>query len=103
MKRDPGEMAVWLASTKQRTRKLDKYEREILRWIREHPDLSSAQVADCLDERISALKVGEGTVRRRVGEIRKEHNIPKSTSKQVYEAIPDLPMGFQAQVDFGQC
>lgn len=103
LKRNPEEMAIWLASTKQRTRKLDKYEKDILKWLREHPDLSSAQVSDWLDEGISGLKVGESTVRRHVGEIRKAYNIPKRTSKRVYEAIPDLPMGFQAQVDFGQC
>lgn len=100
--KDPEEMALWLASTKRRTRKLDKYKNEILGWLREHPDLSSAQVADWLDERYPTFEVGESTVRRYVREIRLEFNIPKTTHKRVYEAVPDLPLGFQAQVDFGQ-
>lgn len=102
LKRDPDEMALWLASTKRRTRKLDKYKSEILDWLKEHPDLSSAQIADWLDERYPDFKVGESTVRRYVGELRKEYKIPKVTNKRDYEAVPELPMGFQAQVDFGQ-
>ena len=100
--KDPEEMALWLASTKRRTRKLDKYKNEILGWLREHPDLSSAQIADWLDERHPTFEVGESTVRRYVREMRKEFNIPKTTHKRAYEAVPDLPLGFQAQVDFGQ-
>src|SRR5690625_4944350 len=34
--------------------------------------------------------------------MRKEFNIPKTTHKRAYEAVPNLPLGFQAQVDFGQ-
>src|SRR5690625_871999 len=102
LERDPEEMALWLASTKRRTRKLDKYKDKILGWLREHPDLSAAQITDWLDERYSTFEVGESTVRRYVREIRKEFNIPKTTHKRFYEAVPDLPIGFQAQVDFGQ-
>ena len=102
LERDPEEMAIWLASTKRRTRKLDKHQDEILSWLKEHPDLTSAQIADWLDERYPAFEVGESTVRRYVREIRKEFNIPKTTHKRAYEAVPELPMGFQAQVDFGQ-
>jgi len=102
LERNPEEMALWLASTKRRTRKLDQYKGEILGWLREHPDLSSAQIADWLEERYPKFEVGESTVRRYVREIRKEFNIPKITHKRFYEAVPDLPMGFQAQVDFGQ-
>jgi len=102
LKKDPEEMSLWLSSTKRRTKKLDKYRDKILGWLREHPDLSSAQIADWLDERYPTFKIGESTVRRYVREMRKEYNIPKTTHKGVYEAVPDLPLGFQAQVDFGQ-
>lgn len=101
--RNPEEMSLWLSSTKSRTRKLDKHRKEILDWLREHPDLSSAQIFDWLDEKYEKFEVGESTVRRYVRVIRKEYNIPKTTKKREYEAIPELPMGFQAQVDFGQC
>lgn len=63
-------MAVWLSSTKSRSRKLDKYENVILKWLREHPDLSSVQVFDWSDEKYSKLKVGKSTIRRYVREIR---------------------------------
>lgn len=102
LEKNPNEMSVWLASTKRRTRKLDKYRKEILGWLKEHPDLSAAQVADWLEEKYKDLKVGESTVRICVRELRVEYNIPKTTSKRVYEAVPELPMGYQAQVDFGQ-
>ncbi|NMA90620.1 MAG: hypothetical protein GX972_04750 [Amphibacillus sp.] len=59
-------MALWLASTDRRTRKLDKYKNEILSWLKEHLDLSTAQIADWLDERYPDFKVGESTVRRYV-------------------------------------
>ncbi|MFB4166205.1 helix-turn-helix domain-containing protein [Alteribacillus sp. JSM 102045] len=101
--RNPEEMSLWLSSTKNRKRKLDKHQKEILGWLREHPDLSSAQIFDWLDEKYEKFEVGESTVRRYVRQIRKEYNIPKTTKMREYEAIPELPMGFQAQVDFGQC
>lgn len=75
LERDPEEMALWLASTKRRTRKLDKHQDEILSWLKEHPDLTSSQIADWLDERYPAFEVGESTVRRYVREIRKEFNM----------------------------
>ena len=102
LQRKPEEMALWLASTKRRTQKLDKYEDEILSWLKEHPDLSSAQIFDWLKERYPTFKVGESTVRRYVREMRKKYNIPKKSNQRVYEAVADPPMGFQAQVDFGQ-
>lgn len=102
LKKDPEEMSIWLASTKRRGRKLDPYKNEILKWLKEHPDLSSAQISDWIEERYPSFKVGESTVRRYVREMRKEYNIPKKTVRRVYEAVPDLPMGFQAQVDFGE-
>src|SRR5699024_3299427 len=83
LERNPEEMALWLASTKRRTRKLDQYKGEILGWLREHPDLSSAQIADWLEERYPKFEVGESTVRRYVREIRKEFNIPKITHKRL--------------------
>ena len=48
LEKDPEEMAIWLASTKRRKRKLDPYHQEILKWLRKHPDLSAAQIADWL-------------------------------------------------------
>lgn len=100
--KSPEDMAEWMASVKTRTKKLDPYEMLIHTWLSEHPDLSGAQVYDWLKERYENLDVGESTVRSYVKELREKYNIPKTESKRVYQAIPDPPMGQQAQVDFGQ-
>lgn len=102
LEKSPEEMSEWLASTRNRAKKLDPYELLIHTWLSEHPDLSAAQVHDWLKERYENLMVGESTVRGYVKELREKYSIPKTVEKRTYEAIPDSPMGQQAQVDFGQ-
>lgn len=103
LNKTPDEMAIWLASTQKRLKKLDFHREEILSWLEEHPDLSSAQIHDWLKEHHKTLKVGESTVRNYVSSLREDYNIPKVIQRRQYEAIPDPPMGKQAQVDFGTC
>lgn len=102
LEKSPEEMAEWMASTRIRKRKLDQYELLIHTWLSENPDLSGAQVHDWLKERFADLAVGESTVRRYVKALREKYNIPKVMTPRAYEAIPELPMGKQIQVDFGQ-
>lgn len=102
LEKSPEEMSLWMASTKTRKKKLDPYELLIHTWLTEHPDLSAAQVHDWLLERYDNLKVGESTVRSYVKELREKYSIPKTEEKRIYQAIPDPPMGQQAQIDFGQ-
>ncbi|KRI44198.1 transposase [Acinetobacter baumannii] len=97
----PEEMAIWMASSKVRVKKLDPYRELILSWLKEHPDLSAAQVQDWLKEKDETLEVGESTIRSYVASLREDYQIPKVVQKRQYEAIPDPPMGQQAQVDFG--
>lgn len=97
----PEEMSIWIAAIQTRTKKCDRHKDLILSWLKEHPDLSSAQVYDWLQERFE-LQIGESTVRDYVKTMREEYQIPKTMSIRTYEAIPDPPMGQQAQVDFGQ-
>jgi transposase len=59
-------------------------------------------VQDWLEERYPDLSVGESTVRSYVRNLLEEWKIPKETSTRQYEAVPDPPMGQQAQVDFGK-
>jgi transposase len=99
---NPNEMAIWLASTGERKKKLDIYQNRILSWIKEHPDLSAAQIHDWLLERDPTFQVGESTVRSYVRALREKYQIPKKAAHRTYQAIPDPPMGEQAQVDFGQ-
>lgn len=102
LEKSPEEMSEWMASTKTRMKKLDPYEMLILTWLSENPDMSAAQIHDWLKEKYEDFEVGESTVRDYVKELREKYSIPKTAEKRIYEAIPDPPMGQQAQVDFGQ-
>lgn len=101
LRRSPSEMAEWVESIQTRKKKLDPYKELILSWLRQHPDMSSAQVEDWLKERYKELEIGESTVRDYVKQLREEYKILKESSPRDYEAIPDSPMGEQIQVDFG--
>lgn len=87
---------------KTRQQKLDKYETVIVNRLREFPDLSAAQIMDWLIEIYEDKSLKERTVRRYVAWVRKKHQIPKPTTTRQYEAVEELPPGFQLQVDFGQ-
>ncbi|MGN8648358.1 IS21 family transposase [Gracilibacillus sp. HCP3S3_G5_2] len=102
LEKSPEEITEWMASTKTRVRKLDPYEMLIHTWLSEHPDLSASQIHDWLKERFPKLVVGDSTVRSYVKDLRNKYDIPKTEPKRVYQAIPDPPMGEQAQVDFGE-
>lgn len=101
LNRTPQDMHVWLASTQERTKKLASYDNEILSWLRKHQDMSAAQVLDWLREKYGEINVADSTVRSHVSRLRKHYQVPKVTAVRQYEAIPDPPMGQQAQVDFG--
>lgn len=92
-----------LDQERERRKKLDVYTDEIVSWLKKYPDLSAAQVEDWLEERNGKkIEACESTVRNFVRGIRKKHNIPKVMNSRDYEATEDLPMGQQAQVDFGE-
>lgn len=95
------EASEWVISTGSRTKKLDMHRDLILSWLKEHPDLSSAQVEDWLKERYPSIKIGSSTVRGYVSEIRDIYHIPKVVRIRDHEAVEELPMGQQIQVDWG--
>lgn len=101
LNRTPEDMQIWLASAKERTKKLAPYDSEILSWLKEHQDMSAAQVLDWLREKYGEVDVAESTVRGHVSRLREHYQVPKIMAVRQYEAIPDPPMGQQAQVDFG--
>ena len=80
---------------------LDKYQGQIVGWLREYPDLTAAQVWDWLKEHYRE-EVSERTVSRYVKQLREEYGLKRSDPPREYEAVPELPMGQQMQVDFGQ-
>lgn len=101
LERDETEMSEWLASTKQRKQILDDYHDVILEWLKTNSDMSAAQVCDWLEER-NYGQFAESTVRRYVKQLRQKYKIDKFPKRRQYEAVPELPMGLQGQVDFGQ-
>lgn len=100
---DYEEMSEWTTSLQSRTKKLSNYEGIILDWLTDHPDLSAAQIEDWLLEEYPSLKVGSSTIRLFVKDIRERFAIPKVKQSRQYEAVPEVAMGEQIQVDWGEC
>jgi len=69
LKMTPVEMEDWVATLKTREKKLDPYRETILTWLKEHPDLTGAQIHDWLDERCDYKMASENTVRNFVNEV----------------------------------
>lgn len=90
-----------MAETVKKQSSLTNYEPVILGWLYRYPSMTAAQVYDWLLEHYE-LKVSERVVRRYVESLRQEHKIKKTSQPREYEAVEELPMGYQMQVDFGQ-
>jgi transposase len=101
-KMSPEAFYLFAISLQSRSKKLDPFREDILGWLKEHPDLSGAQIFDWLEEKLDVSAVTEGTVRNYVNDLREAHHIPKVISDRDFSTVPDLPMGQQIQVDFGQ-
>ena len=88
--------------SRSRTKKLKCYRDTILKWLRENPDMSAAQILDWLKEHYNDFSVRERTLRRYIEELRKKYNLPKPAPVRQYQAVDELPPGKQIQLDFGQ-
>src|SRR5699024_6816750 len=97
----PDQFAVFMASLQNRAKKLDPYRDYILMWLKEHPDMTRAQVYEWLQEKFKVTSVGENTVRNYLNELRDRYHIPKETNGREYGTVEELPMGKQMQVDSG--
>lgn len=84
-----------------RIRTLDVHRDQIVSWLKEYPSLSSAQVCDWLKEHYNE-NYSERTVSRYVKDLREEYRLLRRMKNRSYEAVAELPMGQQMQVDFGQ-
>jgi transposase len=88
--------------TVNRLSSLIAYEPVVLKWLETYPCMTAAQVRDWLGER-HKVDAQDRTVRRFVAELREKHGITKVTQpKRDYEAVEELPMGYQVQADFGE-
>jgi transposase len=100
---EPHEFSRALNQAGNRKRKLDKYEKTIVEWLKKFPDMTAAQVEDWLRERFNDYSIKERTVRSYVAHLRDKHGIPKQTeNNRQYQAVEDPPMGDQMQLDFGE-
>ena len=72
----------------------------ILKWLKEHEDISAAQIQDWLDENYQE-RYKERTVRDFVAKLRKSYDLPRHKADREYGSIPELPPGVQMQADFG--
>lgn len=70
--------------------------------MREHEDITAAQIEDWLKELYNDHSIKERTLRSYVAYLRNKHEIPKRTNPRQYQAVADPPMGFQMQLDFGE-
>ena len=102
LSKDLEEMVEWVNGLQNRSKKLDPFKDTILDWLKEHRDMSAAQIEDWLLEEYPDINIGSSTIRTYVSALRNQYAIPKEKSIRHYEAVPEVPMGAQAQVDWGQ-
>ncbi|MBE3569901.1 MAG: hypothetical protein IMW92_07240 [Bacillales bacterium] len=84
-----------------RAKKLDSYKKQILSWLKEHPDMATERVEDGLKEKYPSLQIAESTVRAFVRELHEDNNIQKNSEHRLI-AGSRSEMGEQMQVEFGQ-
>jgi len=87
--------------TVNRMTALTAYEPVVLKWLETYPCMTAAQVRDWLEERYH-MDAADRTVRRFVALLRDRYGITrKEEPRRDYEAVEELPMGQQLQLDFG--
>jgi transposase len=87
------EATDWVSRLGTRSKKLDPYRDIVLTWLKEHPDLSSAQVEDWLKGKDSTFKFGSSTLRGYISELRDIYHIPKVVHIRHHEAVEEMPPG----------
>lgn len=81
---------------------LDQYKDEILEFLTTYKSFTAAQIYDRLKEQHINFNLCESSVRNYVAKLREKHNLNKKFREREYVAVEELPMGKQAQVDFGE-
>ena len=92
--RNGGFSDVFKNSTERRSKEI------ILKWLKDHEDISAAQIQDWLNEHYHEL-YNERTVRAYVAKLRQAYNLPRKKAGREYSSVPELPPGMQLQADFG--
>ena len=105
LKMSEQEFYEWLSKQRQRPLKLSQYTNFVLKEIKSCPELSAAQIEDHLKEHYKDLPpIHSKTIFNFVQTIREKYDIPKPklSEQRLFEKLPELPYGEQAQVDFGE-
>lgn len=98
----PDQYERLVEASKNRAKKIDKYKDEIVEWLTDFQDISAAQVFDWIREGHGDVDFKERSLRLYISNLREEYNLPKTISIRQFEEVPELPIGYQAQVDMGQ-
>lgn len=88
--------------TKERTKILDPYSNYILDKIKTYPDITSAIIYDNLREDFHDFAPSYRSVRLYVRNLREKEGLPLPARIRQYGETPELPFGYQAQVDLGK-
>lgn len=89
------------STTTRKLSSLNELKPVILDWLNSFPSMTAAQVHDWLLEHYGSIEVSERTVSRYVNALRLDYGIKKTAKPRDYEAMDELPMGHQMQLDFG--
>lgn len=100
----PDDYSATKQAANTRAKKADRYKGFVLECLRKYPDMSAAQIYDWIKERncVETLEFQERAFRNYVKMIREEYDIKKPKSNRQYEAVEELPMGLQGQIDMGE-
>ena len=96
------EYISYYQETKERTRIMDPYSDYVLDRLKTYPEITSAIINDNLREDFTDFSPSYRSVRLYVSYLREKEGIPAALKIRQYGENPDLPFGYQAQVDMGQ-
>lgn len=91
-----------LIDSKERTRVMNDYHDYVLDRLKEYPEITSSIIYDNLREDFTDFSPSGRSVRLYVAFLREQEGIPVPAKLRQYGENPDLPFGYQAQVDMGQ-
>ena len=95
--------AQYITEKAERTKIMNEYHDFVLERLMNYPEISSSIIFDNLREIFpNQFKGSDRTVRLYVALMREKEGIPKPVTIRQYGENPELPFGYQAQVDMGQ-
>lgn len=93
--------ADYVKECSERSRIMNPYDNFIIDRLKQYNDVTSAQIYDWLREAYQSFAPSYSTVRLYVRYLREREGIAKAVNIRQYQAVEELPFGFQAQADMG--